>query len=164
MGSVLLTELCYFAPTSKLTLPAKEVVCWWLATGWFNILSGESFVCRTNEEIIHSGRSAIHRTNSAEGLWKVRILQKAFCHMSNLWRWNSDRAEKLYGKSTGFSWEWALHSLRIGFDMKTFRKSTPTSSRGDRYRGLFQLVPWHEASIHKDTGWHSGAEGNWQYF
>ena len=71
----------------------------------------------------------------------METLQKAFSHMSNLCRWNSDWAEKLNGKSTGFSWECAFHSLRIGFDVKTFRKSAPTSSRGDCYRGLPQLVP-----------------------
>ena len=71
----------------------------------------------------------------------MESLQKAFSHMSNLCRWNSDWAEKLNGKSTGFSWECAFHSLRIGYDVKTFRKSAPTSSRGDCYRGLPQLVP-----------------------
>ena len=71
----------------------------------------------------------------------METLQKAFSHMSNLYRWNSDLTEKLNGNSIGFSWECAFHSLRIGFDVKAFRKSALTSSRGDRYRGLPQLVP-----------------------
>ncbi len=33
-SSALLTEFCYFAPTSKSTQPAKEVVCLGLATDW----------------------------------------------------------------------------------------------------------------------------------
>ena len=130
-----------------------------------------------------SGQNAIHRTNSAEGLWTVRISQKAFSHMSNLCRWNlcrrnSDRAEILKGKGTVFSWEWSFHTFRIGFDVKAFRKSAPTSARVGRNKDSPPLVPWSEAagrnlndsrnkhwnqrtfSGHMDTGWHSSAGEN----
>ena len=99
-----------------------------------------------------SGQSAIHRMNSAERLWTLRISQKAFSHMSNLCRWNSYRAEILKGKGTGFSWEWSFQTFRIGFDVKAFRKSEPTSARGGRNKNSPQLVPWLKCQPIINTG------------
>ena len=49
-----------------------------------------------------SGQSAIYRTNSAEGLWTERLLQKAFSHMSNLGLWNLGLVEILRAKESDF--------------------------------------------------------------
>ena len=47
----------------------------------------------------------------------------------------------LNGKSTGFSWEWAFHALRIGFDVKAFSKFAPTSARVGRSVACLSLYP-----------------------
>ena len=43
--------------------------------------------------------------------------------MVNLHCWKPDQAEKHKGYGTGFSWGWASHVFKTGFDVRAFRQS-----------------------------------------
>ena len=56
--------------------------------------------------------------------------------------------------------KWVFQALRIGFDVKAFRKSAPTSARVGRNKDSPPLEPLRETVRYKNTGCHSGAGGN----
>ena len=95
-----------------------------------------------NVEIIHFVRPERNSPDKqCGGIMDSENLTKGFQPHVESVPMESGPGWKLNGKSTGFSWGWAFHAPRIGFDVKAFRKSEPTSSRGDRYRGMPRLVP-----------------------
>jgi hypothetical protein len=79
-----------------------------------------------------SGQIAITGRTALRKQVTVRILQKAFSHITILHRQKPDLPEKLKDYGTGFSRECAVHAILFGFEVKAFRKfAIPKLQQGD---------------------------------
>ena len=95
-----------------------------------------------NAEIIHFVRP--ERNSPDEQRWGIiegETLTKGFQSHVELGPVKSMLGCKTKGKGIGFSWERAFQVLRIGFNVKAFRKSAPTSARVGRNKDSPPLVP-----------------------